>query len=82
MHEENRNGCLAGWSFMHAEPIPSVGSMGIYPQYASRGPSDWQGRTKIKGDGISMGYRVDLASNPIASIEESMTSCLLFSTPI
>jgi hypothetical protein len=56
--------------------------MGIYPLYASRGPSDSQGGTKIKGDGISMGYRLDLARNPIASIEESMTSCLLFSTPI
>lgn len=33
---------------------------------------------QINRDIISRGYRLDLVSNPLTSIEESKTSCLLF----
>jgi hypothetical protein len=34
---------------------------------------------RVKGDRISMGYALDLNSNPVISIEKSKTSCLPFS---
>jgi hypothetical protein len=67
---------------MHAEPIPSILS-GAYEccrisgnKMQAKGLRIRMEVRRVKGDRISMGYALDLHSDPVISIEKSKTSCL------